>query len=187
MPVHFAETPTSEMLSILDVNIKSTLLVTQAVLPPMVTRKNGLILTVGSFSALVPSAMLATYTGSKAFLERWSQALGEELAESHVDVELVVPYFVVSSMSKIRKPTMLVPTAGAFVDATLSSLGLARGAAGRPFTSTPFWSHAVFDWALATFGLGGRFAMGKGLAMHKDIRKRAIRKKERQAAAAGKQ
>jgi NAD(P)-dependent dehydrogenase (short-subunit alcohol dehydrogenase family) len=59
------------------------------------TRKSGLILTLGSFSALVPSAMLATYTGAKAFLERWSQALGEETKEFGVDVRLVLPYFVV--------------------------------------------------------------------------------------------
>lgn len=55
----------------------------------------------GSFSALVPSAMLATYTGSKAFLERWTQALGEEVEEFGVDVRLVLPYFVVSADSSL--------------------------------------------------------------------------------------
>lgn len=43
--------------------------------------------------------MLATYTGSKAFLEKWSQALGEEVASRGVDVRLVVPYFVVRLFS----------------------------------------------------------------------------------------
>lgn len=61
----------------------------------MLSRRTGLVLTIGSFSALVPSAMLATYSGSKAFLERWSQALGEETKEFGVDIQLVVPYFVV--------------------------------------------------------------------------------------------
>lgn len=66
-------------------------------------------------------------------------------------------------MSKIRRPSLLIPTAPAFVRATLASLGQARGAAGRPYTSTPYWSHAVFDWAMGTFGLGGQFAISKGL------------------------
>ncbi|KAL7413480.1 hypothetical protein BDY24DRAFT_388672 [Mrakia frigida] len=181
MPVYFSETEDEELLSILEVNTKSTLLITKALLPPMLARKNGLILTIGSFSALVPSAMLATYTGAKAFLERWSQALGEETKEFGVDVRLVLPYFVVSNMSKIRRPSLLIPTAPAFVRATLASIGQARGAAGRPYTSTPYWSHAVFDWAMGTFGLGGQFAISKGLAMHKDIRRRALAKKARLA------
>lgn len=141
--------------------------------------------------------MLATYTGAKAFLERWSQALGEETKEFGVDVRLVLPYFVVrlhphpspfvsnrfstpfffppsplthlfassqvSNMSKIRRSSLLIPTPPAFVSATLASVGQARGAGSRPYTSTPYWSHAVFDWAMATFGLGGQFAMSKGL------------------------
>ncbi|CED83883.1 ketoacyl reductase [Phaffia rhodozyma] len=181
MPVYFTETSQDEMLGIVDVNIKATLLTTQALLPAMVSRHNGLVLTVGSFSALVPSAMLATYTGSKAFLERWSQALGEEVEEFGVDVQLVLPYFVVSAMSKIRRSSVLIPLASDFVKSTLSSIGLSRGAVSRPFTMTPYWSHALFDWALATFALGGRFAMGKGLAMHKDIRRRALAKKARLA------
>lgn len=135
----------------------------------------------GSFSALVPSAMLATYSGSKAFLERWTQALGEEVEEFGVDVRLVLPYFVVSSMAKIRRPSMMVPTPTALVKSTLSSLLLARGAGNRPFTSTPYWSHALFDWFMNRLGLGGRFAMSKGLAMHKDIRRRALKKREREA------
>jgi NAD(P)-dependent dehydrogenase (short-subunit alcohol dehydrogenase family) len=153
--------------------------------------------------------MLATYTGAKAFLERWSQALGEETKEFGVDVRLVLPYFVVSNMSKIRRPSMLIPTAPTFVRATLASIGQARGAGGRPYTSTPYYGHALFDWAMSTFGLGGQFAMSKGLgewqyppgihavarslsfpvstlvprmtAMHKDIRRRALAKKARLA------
>lgn len=84
-------------------------------------------------------------------------------------------------MAKIRKPSLLIPTPSALVSSTLSSLLLARGASTRPFTSTPYWSHALFDFFMGKLGLGGRFAMGKGLAMHKDIRRRALKKRERLA------
>jgi 17beta-estradiol 17-dehydrogenase / very-long-chain 3-oxoacyl-CoA reductase len=84
-------------------------------------------------------------------------------------------------MAKIRRPSLMVPTPSALVKSTLSSLLLARGAAARPYTSTPYWSHALFDWLMARAGLGGKFAMSKGLAMHKDIRRRALKKRERLA------
>ncbi len=63
----------------------------------MLERKRGLILSVGSFAALVPSPLLAVYSGSKAFLKTWSQALGSELEGTGVHVELLNAYFVVSN------------------------------------------------------------------------------------------
>ena len=39
--------------------------------------------------------MLATYSGSKAFLSTWSQALGEELKSKGIVVQLVNTFFVV--------------------------------------------------------------------------------------------
>jgi hypothetical protein len=66
-------------------------------------------------------------------------------------------------MSKIRKPSLLIPTAPDFVRSTLSSLGQSRGAGPRVYTSTPYWSHAVFDYVLRVTGLGGAFAISKGL------------------------
>lgn len=64
-------------------------------MPGMISRKRGLILTVGSFAALIPSPLLAVYSGSKAFVQTWSQALGSELKGSGVTVELLNTYFVV--------------------------------------------------------------------------------------------
>jgi short-subunit dehydrogenase len=69
--------------------------VTKLVIPGMVSRKRGLILTVGSFASLIPSPLLAVYSGSKAFLSTWSQALGRELKGTGVEVELLNTYFVV--------------------------------------------------------------------------------------------
>lgn len=75
----------------------ATLKVTKIVLPGMISRKRGLILNVGSFAALIPSPLLAVYSGSKAFLSTWSQALGSELKGTGVHVELLNAYFVVSA------------------------------------------------------------------------------------------
>lgn len=41
--------------------------------------------------------MLATYSGTKAFLSTFSDALGEEVKEDGITVEHVNTYFVVST------------------------------------------------------------------------------------------
>lgn len=44
---------------------------------------------------------------------------------------------------------MMVPTAQTFVQSTLRSIGLNRGAQSRVYESTPFWSHALMDYVVA--------------------------------------
>lgn len=129
-------------------NINSTLTITKLILPRMITSHSGLILTIGSFGARVPSPLLATYSASKAFLATWTKALGEEVKEHGITVRLIVPSFVVSKMSKIRKSSALVPTPDAYVRSTLDSIGLNRGAQGRAYESTPFWTHALMDYVV---------------------------------------
>jgi 17beta-estradiol 17-dehydrogenase / very-long-chain 3-oxoacyl-CoA reductase len=82
--------------SLLNVNVFSVLYLTKLVLPFMLPYKKGLILNVGSFSALIPTPLLSTYAGSKGFLYTWSQALGTELEPRGIDVKLLNTYFVVS-------------------------------------------------------------------------------------------
>ncbi|GJJ08535.1 hypothetical protein Clacol_002753 [Clathrus columnatus] len=95
MPIDFVDTTNQEMLDILEININSTLKVTRAVLPGMISRKRGLILNMGSFAGASPSPMLATYSGSKAFLQTWSQALAKEVESKGITVSLVNAFFVV--------------------------------------------------------------------------------------------
>lgn len=85
-------------------------------------------------------------------------------------------------MSKIRRPSLTVPSAAAFVKSTLGSIGLARGAQGRSYESTPYPAHAVMDYAVGLAGGASEsLAVGVINSMHKDIRKRALRKKERES------
>ena len=100
IPVPFTETPAEELDAIVNINCLSTLRVTQPIAQSMKQRKRGLILTMGSFGGTYPTPLLATYSGSKAFLAQWSSALGAELAPYNVTVELVQSYLVTSAMSK---------------------------------------------------------------------------------------
>lgn len=182
IPVPFVETPQKEMTDIVTINCLATLRVTQLVAPGMVSRKRGLILSMASFGGAFPTPLLATYSGSKAFLQQWSTALGSELAPYGVQVQLVQSHLVTTAMSKIRRSSLLVPTPKQFVRAALGKIGRSGGAQGIAFTSTPYWSHGVMHWFLSTFvGERSRFLVDKNKVMHEDIRRRALRKAQREA------
>ena len=65
-------------------------------------KRPGLILTLTSFAGAIPSPLLATYSGSKAFLQTWCDALQSELKGTDIDVECVSTYFVVRSSAANR-------------------------------------------------------------------------------------
>lgn len=185
IPVPFVLTPKDELRDIITINCLATLRVTQIVAPGMVQRKRGLILTMGSFGGLLPTPLLATYSGSKAFLQQWSTALGSELKPAGVDVELCISYLVTTAMSKIRKTSLFIPNPRNFVKSVLGQIGKSGGAS-MAFTSTPFWGHALMHWWLEnTVGLGNGFAgpvvVQQNKSMHESIRKRALSKAERDA------
>ncbi|KAI9651295.1 hypothetical protein NHQ30_001333 [Ciborinia camelliae] len=182
IPVPFIQTPKEEMRDIITINCIGTLRVTQIVAPGMVQRKRGLILTMGSFGGWLPTPLLATYSGSKAFLQQWSTSLGSELKGTGVDVELVLSYLVTTAMSKIRRPSLFIPNPRNFVKNTLAKVGRSGGAQKMAYTSTPYWGHALMQWWLEnTLGVGRPFVVHQNKSMHQDIRTRALKKAERDA------
>jgi len=184
MPAYLVDTPKDEISDIVAINVNATLRVTYTILPGMVQRKRGLILNIGSFAGSIPSPMLATYSGTKAFLATFTSALAEEVKKDNITVEHVNTYFVVSKLSKIRKPSALIPTPANYVRSVLSKIGIACGAtySGRPNTSTPFWSHALLDHFITCVGLPSLF-ISYTHSLHKSIRKRALNKAARDAKA----
>ncbi|ORY22826.1 putative 3-ketoacyl-CoA reductase [Naematelia encephala] len=187
MPVTFAETPLAEIDNIVQTNFLGTFHLTRVVLPFMIARsKSGpksLILNIGSMDGRVPPTLLAVYGATKGGLSVFSKALAEEVRGQRVLVNAVTPAFVISNMSKIRKSSLTVPTAKVFVHATLTSIGLARGAQGRPYEMTPFWAHAFMDYFVSLFGYASEMAGIKIVDyVHKDLRRRVLRKRARDAA-----
>ncbi|KAL3469065.1 hypothetical protein BJX99DRAFT_88509 [Aspergillus californicus] len=183
IPVPFALTPEDEMADIITINCMGTLRTTQLVVPGMIQRKRGLILTMGSFGGLLPTPLLATYSGSKAFLQQWSTALGSELQPHGITVELVQAYLITSAMSKIRRTSALIPNPRAFVKATLSKIGNNGGSPTYAYSSSPYWSHGLVAY-LATCVVSpmSKFITNQNKGMHESIRKRALRKAERENA-----
>ncbi|CAO0791850.1 unnamed protein product [Mucor circinelloides] len=181
IPTPFAEEDDALINNIIEVNIKGLMKMTKLVLPQMKQNKKGLIFNMGSFAGLVPTPYLSVYSAGKAFLSTWSQALGTEVAKDGIVVEHVNTYFVVSAMSKIRKPSLLIPTTKNYVASVLNKVGVPCGA-NVPFTSTPYPMHGVANWAINNL-LTNQFWVTQNDNIQKDIRKRALRKREREAAA----
>ncbi|KAI1775529.1 short chain dehydrogenase [Hypoxylon cercidicola] len=181
IPVPFLLTESKELQDIITINCLGTLKVTQLVAPGMQSRKRGLILTMGSFGGWMPTPYLATYSGSKAFLQHWSSALAAELKPSNVDVQLCLSYLVTTAMSKVRRSSLLIPGPKQFVRAALGKVGLG-GWQSTAYTYTPYWSHAVMAWFIEnTIGIGHSFGIKVNLKMHQDIRSRALKKAARNA------
>ncbi|KAF9357971.1 hypothetical protein BGX34_009128 [Mortierella sp. NVP85] len=182
IPTPFEQESDKVLSDIIEVNINAAMKVTKIIVPQMVPRKNGLIINLGSFAGLVPTPYLSVYSGSKAFLSSWSQAIGAELAPKGILVENVNTYFVVSAMSKIRRASFLIPFPKPYVRSVLGQLGI-TGGASTPFTSTPFLSHALANWAIDNL-FSRAFWVNHNYKIQTDIRKRALKKREREAAAA---
>lgn len=175
-PVPFAEIEEEEMLRIAEINVKATLRMTRIVSPGMVQRKRGLILNLGSFSGQYPVPLLATYSATKTFLISFSQALGEELRRSNIIVQNINAYFIVSKLSKIKRPSSFIPLPKPFVARTLSKIGRQGGAAGRPSNSSVWPSHGLLDWLLTSTIAGSKTLLRINYDNSFSTRKRALKK-----------
>lgn len=171
-PEYFSEAAPTTIDNIININIRNTLHLTQAVLPGMVERRRGLVLNVGSFSAETPLPLLQTYGASKAFLKHWSQSLAAEVATHGVQVQLLNTYFVVSNLSKRKHPSFLIPTPASYVKAALRL-------AGTSDFETPYPSHALLHLLMSALPTG--LLTSLNLAQMRTVRQAAIQKAQRTA------
>lgn len=171
-PQNFETVDVEEDLKMLTVNCESIVRLTKAVLPKMKERKSGAIINLSSFSAKVPTPLLATYSGTKAFAMKFSESLAEEVRPFGIDVMSVSPNLVVSRMSagvSDRKPktSFLVVSAESMAKATLNKLGSTSSTDGHP--------HHGIVAAIAT-RLPAFIFNPQMLKMQKATNKKALRK-----------
>jgi short-subunit dehydrogenase len=92
-----ASTPPDELVGLLEVNLLGAMLLTRALLPGMIERGHGAIISVGSLSGRV--AMEPLYSASKYGLRGFSLALRRQLRGTGVSVSLVSPGNVRTAMT----------------------------------------------------------------------------------------
>jgi hypothetical protein len=99
-----------------------------AALPGFVARKNGLLINIASIVALAPELLNGTYSGSKAYVVNFTQALKNEVEGKGVIVQAVLPGATATPLwEKAGRPVEHLPseivmTADDMVDASLAGL-----------------------------------------------------------------
>lgn len=123
-----AQTSANEALAQINLNITALMRLTQAALPAFVTRKQGLIINIASALAVHSLPISAIYSGTKAFVLQYSRGLQQELADTGVKVQLVLPASTSTELwdlsgvplAALNKDTLM--TTEHMVDAALAGL-----------------------------------------------------------------
>ena len=123
-PAHDTAPATWEAM--LDVNLRSTIALAHAVVPPMLSRKRGKLVTVAARAALAGGARLAAYSAAKAALLRLTESLAAELKPSGINVNCVLPGTLDTPENRRERPkadfsTWVAPEAVADVILFLAS------------------------------------------------------------------
>jgi short-subunit dehydrogenase len=87
----FLDQDPAEWRHVIDTNIVGTLLLIQPIARRMAARGEGRILITGSIAGHIAGAFQAVYNGSKAFIDSFSDALGNELNDTGVTVTCLKP------------------------------------------------------------------------------------------------
>jgi uncharacterized protein len=87
----FIRTDIEDEISIIDLNITSTLRLAKLVLPGMVERGSGRVLVTSSIASEMPGSFQAVYNASKSFLQSFTEALQNELKDTGVTLTSLMP------------------------------------------------------------------------------------------------
>lgn len=84
----FDQTDLETELNMIDLNIRAVHSLTKLFLKRFIAADRGTILTVSSISAFLPGPLMATYYASKAYVQRLTEALHEELRQKNSSVRV---------------------------------------------------------------------------------------------------
>jgi short-subunit dehydrogenase len=87
----FATSDPARELMMVDVNIRALVELTRAFIGPMVSRKRGRVLNIGSTAGFQAGPYMATYYASKAFVNLFTEALSYELRGTGVTATVSCP------------------------------------------------------------------------------------------------
>uniref|UniRef100_A0A671QZF4 3-ketoacyl-CoA reductase n=1 Tax=Sinocyclocheilus anshuiensis TaxID=1608454 RepID=A0A671QZF4_9TELE len=130
----------------------------------------GVILNISSASGMFPVPMLTIYSSTKAFVDFFSRGLQAEYKCKGIIIQSVLPFFVATKMTKIRKPTLDKPTPERYVAAELTTVGLQDQTNG-------YFPHAVMGW-VTTVLAPIKLVLCLGLRMNKAQRGGYLRRRK---------
>lgn len=87
----FLDQSPQEWMHVINTNITGTLLLIQPIVQRMVERGEGRVLITGSIAGHLAGSFQAVYNGSKAFIDSFAAALGNEIKDSGVTITCLKP------------------------------------------------------------------------------------------------
>ncbi|RDD37998.1 Very-long-chain 3-oxoacyl-CoA reductase [Trichoplax sp. H2] len=135
-PEYYLDIDKQVTQNIVNVNIVSINEMTRVVLPKMVAKKKGAIINIASISAETPTPLLAVYAASKSYVDSVTLAFQKEYQSKGIIIQSVLPAFVCSNMSKIRRSSLFAPSADTFATSALNTVGIANRTHG-------YWPHEL--------------------------------------------
>jgi len=114
--------------AMIHLNVIALARLSRAAAPAFVERGGGTIVNIASVVALAPHVLNGAYSGTKAFVVNFSQALGRELESQGLRVQAVLPgatrtdFWDVSGLPVTALPSEIVMSAEDLVDSALAGL-----------------------------------------------------------------
>jgi hypothetical protein len=114
--------------SMIYLNVTALTRLALAALPAFVARKNGLLINIASIVALAPERLNGTYSGTKAYVVNFTQALEKEVEGTGVTIQAVLPgatatpFWEKAGRPIEQLPSEIVMSAEDMVDASLAGL-----------------------------------------------------------------
>ncbi|XP_065755326.1 inactive hydroxysteroid dehydrogenase-like protein 1 isoform X2 [Phocoena phocoena] len=140
LQTYFTQVSEDTLWDIVNVNVAAASLMVHIVLPGMVERKKGAIVTISSGSCCKPTPQLAAFSASKAYLDHFSRALQYEYASKGIFVQSLIPFYVATNASApgsfLHKCPWLVPSPQVYAHHAVSTLGISK-------RTTGYWSHSI--------------------------------------------
>ncbi|XP_073948262.1 very-long-chain 3-oxoacyl-CoA reductase-like [Choristoneura fumiferana] len=172
-PEYFLDVPDWEkvMSNLIKANVASVTRMTGLALPGMVKRGKGVIINIGSASSIIPSPLLTVYAASKAYVDKFTEGLDMEYRKKGIICQCVMPGFVCTTMSGIRRSTFFAPTAEAFVKSAISLVGTVS-------RTTGYLPHAIFTNTISfIYDVSGSFGVWLVTRSMENTRNRSLKKR----------
>ena len=86
---------------VININLKGTFLATKAVIPYMMKKKNGRIVSLASVVGIAGNAGQSNYAASKAGIIGFTKSVAKEVASRNIRLNCVAPGFIATNMTSV--------------------------------------------------------------------------------------
>lgn len=169
-PEEFLAVSREKLWELIYVNMASATIVMHAVLPQMVARGRGAVITMSSSAAFLPAPLITVYSATKAYLDYVMTGIRQEYGSKGIVFQTLIPFYIATRMTKyssiLSSANIFVPDSKRYVHSALCTLGWSDRTTGYfPHTILLWFARLIPTWLW----------MKGGLIMNQHFRKHAAK------------